>query len=235
MRWQIPLALSLIAFSSSAFAAPKNKPQPAKPPAASSAKAPSVRSFNFSSNSARGRLGVFAENMTEELRGYFGAPKDAGVLVSRVAADSPGAKGGIKVGDVITQVAGQPVDDTSDVASAISGRKAGETVPVTVIRNKATVPLKLKLDADPPADNDFDFDISIDGIEDFFKSANGSGNGNTKTFQWHWSWPDNGPGNSGGSASPPAKQRFDKRLKELEKRRQELDKKLRERGGTTQT
>src|SRR5678816_1283640 len=104
MRWQLPLALAFVALANPAFGAPKNKQPPPKAPAASASKGPSIRSFNVTTGGSRGRLGVFAENMTEELRGYFGAPKDSGVLVSRVAPDSPSAKAGLKVGDVITQV-----------------------------------------------------------------------------------------------------------------------------------
>ena len=41
--------------------------------------------------------------MTQELRAHYGAPKDAGVLVAGVESESPAAKAGIQVGDIVTR------------------------------------------------------------------------------------------------------------------------------------
>src|SRR5262245_15606747 len=48
---------------------------------------------------AGGFLGVQLIGITPELRQHYGVPKDAGVLVGAVEADSPAAKAGIQVGD----------------------------------------------------------------------------------------------------------------------------------------
>src|SRR5688572_28068188 len=61
------------------------------------------------------RLGVKVQEMSEELRDYFGAPDDAGVLVNSVVKDSPAEKAGIKPGDVITEVDGKKVEDTREL------------------------------------------------------------------------------------------------------------------------
>ena len=53
--------------------------------------------------SGHGYLGVQLMDITEELREFYGAPRDAGTLVSRVAEDSPAAAAGFEVGDVITR------------------------------------------------------------------------------------------------------------------------------------
>ena len=75
----------------------------------------------------RGFLGVRLIEITSELRAHFGAPRDAGVLVGEVDADTPAAKAGIEVGDVITAVDGERVGSTGDVSSTIHRKKAGET------------------------------------------------------------------------------------------------------------
>ena len=49
----------------------------------------------------RGRIGVYVQPLTEELREHFGAPPDRGVLVARVEPGRPGQRGGLLVGDVL--------------------------------------------------------------------------------------------------------------------------------------
>jgi membrane-associated protease RseP (regulator of RpoE activity) len=85
----------------------------------------------------RGFIGVTLIEITPELRVHFGAPKDAGVLVSDVQADSPAARAGLEVGDVITAVDGKRVGWSGDVSRGIRSRKAGETVPLDVVRGRA--------------------------------------------------------------------------------------------------
>ena len=76
--------------------------------------------------------------ITSELRAHFGAPRDAGVLVGEVDADTPAAKAGIEVGDVITAVDGERVGSTGDVSSTIHRKKAGETAQIDLIRGRAS-------------------------------------------------------------------------------------------------
>jgi hypothetical protein len=86
----------------------------------------------------RGFIGVTLLEITPELRVHFGAPKDGGVLVSDVQADSPAAKAGLEVGDVITAVDGKRVAWSGDVSRGIRSRKAGETVSLDVVRGRAS-------------------------------------------------------------------------------------------------
>jgi membrane-associated protease RseP (regulator of RpoE activity) len=86
----------------------------------------------------RGFIGVTLLEITPELRVHFGAPKDAGVLVSDVQADTPAAKAGLEVGDVITAVDGKRVGWSGDVSRRIRTRKAGDTVPLDVVRGGAS-------------------------------------------------------------------------------------------------
>jgi len=111
-----------------------------------------------------GRLGAQISSMTEELRRYFGAPGDQGVLVGQVDPNSPAAKAGLAVGDVIIDVDGQKVDDPSDLVGALTGKSAGTKVALTVVREKKRQTLTALLANSPRAqsfgnlDMDFDFD-----------------------------------------------------------------------------
>lgn len=85
----------------------------------------------------RAFIGVSMNELTPELREFFGAPKDSGSLVASLTENGPAAKAGVRVGDVITSVNGQPVDNAWDVSRAMKGNKAGDSVRIEVIRNKA--------------------------------------------------------------------------------------------------
>jgi hypothetical protein len=79
-------------------------------------------------------LGVAFVPLTAELRQHFGAPEDAGVMVSKVIADSPAQAAGIEVGDIITKVDGKAVTEDMGLGQLIHARKAGETVAIEVLR-----------------------------------------------------------------------------------------------------
>jgi len=107
--------------------------------------------------------------MTEELRRFFGSPGDQGVLVGRVDPDSPAAKAGLAVGDVIVEIEGQKVDQPGDLVGALSGRGAGTKVSLTVVRDKkrqtlnATLAEGQRAQAFGDVDMDFDFDGMFNG------------------------------------------------------------------------
>ena len=82
----------------------------------------------------RGYLGVQMLDLTEELREFYGAPKDAGILVSRVVDDSPAAAAGFEVGDVIIGVGGEPTHNSRDVMREVARFEPEDQVTVEVIR-----------------------------------------------------------------------------------------------------
>lgn len=85
-----------------------------------------------------GFLGVRLIGINEELRTHYGAPKDAGVLVAEVETDSPAARAGIQVGDVLTSVDGERVTSTRDVSRAVRRKKGGEAVEIELVRGRAS-------------------------------------------------------------------------------------------------
>ncbi len=119
-------------------------PQPPPPPGF-------AQGFSFSFG--RGRLGVSVTSMTEELRGFFGAARDRGVLVQRVEDDSPAAKAGVRVGDVIVTVDGDAIAEVGDIVAALSDREANDTVDIELVRDKKRRSLRAELrdDAGPAA------------------------------------------------------------------------------------
>ena len=85
----------------------------------------------------RGFIGVSTADMSEDLREYFGASRDAGVLVSSLTDNGPAAKAGLRVGDVIVSINGKTVDSPWDVAAGVRDKKSGDSVRLEVIRGKS--------------------------------------------------------------------------------------------------
>jgi serine protease Do len=56
-------------------------------------------------------------------------------VVSNVTADSPGDKGGLKTGDVITELDGKPVSDAGELQVQVGQRQPGDTIHLQVMRD----------------------------------------------------------------------------------------------------
>jgi serine protease Do len=83
----------------------------------------------------RGFLGVMIQNLTPDLATAFKLDRTTGALVGDVSADSPAEKGGLKSGDVITQLNGQPIEDASQLKLRVAETTPGSKVQITVNRN----------------------------------------------------------------------------------------------------
>src|SRR5437660_6546667 len=85
----------------------------------------------------RAYVGISLTELTPELREFFGASKEVGVLVSSVAENGPAAKAGVRVGDVITSVNGKATANYRDLREAIKESHAGDSMRIEVIRGKS--------------------------------------------------------------------------------------------------
>ncbi len=84
----------------------------------------------------RSYIGLALLDLTPELREFYTGSKDSGVLVSSVEADSPAAKAGLRVGDVIVKVGGESVSHPWEIARAIRRSEAGQKVSLEISRDK---------------------------------------------------------------------------------------------------
>jgi serine protease Do len=93
----------------------------------------------------RGYLGVGIQDLTPELARAFGLKNGSGVLIRDVSPDTPAAKAGLKKGDVILQVNGQPVSEPDQLKVQISQFAPGTPTKLEIWRNGATQEVSLKL------------------------------------------------------------------------------------------
>lgn len=80
-------------------------------------------------------LGIEMTPMSPELRAHFGAPEDAGTMVSRVIEGSAAEAAGLRVGDVVTRIDGDPVDSPAAMAMLVGRHQADDVVQIDVVRD----------------------------------------------------------------------------------------------------
>ncbi len=79
------------------------------------------------------------------LLGINGQTDPRGCLITNVFRESPADKAGLKIDDVITHFAGQPVSGLEGLQGLIAKAKIGEDVTITVRRGEDKLELKAKL------------------------------------------------------------------------------------------
>jgi len=93
----------------------------------------------------RGYLGVGIQDVTRDIADGVGLADAKGAIVSNIAEDGPAGPAGIKSGDIITQVDGDPIDDALDLSRTIAGKSPESTVELTVWRDGAETTLSVEL------------------------------------------------------------------------------------------
>ncbi len=90
-------------------------------------------------------MGAQIQAMTPQLRNAFGAPEDAGVLVSGILEGGPAATAGVTPGDVIVRIDRKTIRHTMDFYRALRYFDPGDPIEIEVIRDKASNTLTVEL------------------------------------------------------------------------------------------
>jgi serine protease Do len=96
---------------------------------------------------SHGYMGIGISDVTPENSKFFDLKKSEGALVTQVEPNSPGAKAGLKTGDVITQLDGKAVTDAGELQVEVGQKRPGVTIKLEVIREGKTVNVPVTLEA----------------------------------------------------------------------------------------
>lgn len=99
----------------------------------------------------RGWLGVVIQEATEELAKALNLPHTRGVVISDVDEAGPAKKAGIKRGDLVVEVNGEPVHSPGKLRNSIASAGAHANVSIALIRKGKRKTITLKL-AELPTD-----------------------------------------------------------------------------------
>jgi serine protease Do len=97
----------------------------------------------------RGYLGVQVQPLDPEVAARLGLAGKTGVVVAKVMAGAPAAKAGLRDGDIVTEVAGQPVKDPRGLQKIVAGLPAGKSVELGVYSDGAPKSLTVTVEEQP--------------------------------------------------------------------------------------
>jgi serine protease Do len=92
----------------------------------------------------RAMMGVQIRGVTQEDAEVYGLPSVAGVLVNDVTGE-PAERAGIRSGDVIVAIEGQPVSYAGQLQQRVAQFRPGDEVTVTLYRNRREMNVEVRL------------------------------------------------------------------------------------------
>lgn len=83
-------------------------------------------------------IGISYGDITPEMARAFGISTDEGVIVADVSPNSPASRAGIQRGDIIIRINGTGIEDTGDLQKQLRGKRVGDVMQLTIIRDSAS-------------------------------------------------------------------------------------------------
>lgn len=94
-----------------------------------------------------GYMGVGISDVTPDEAKFFNVKTAIGAVVSQVEPDSPAARAGLKIGDVITELNGKTVNDAGELQVAVGQKQPGTKLDLTVMRDGKSQQIPVSLEA----------------------------------------------------------------------------------------
>src|SRR5271155_1406090 len=96
---------------------------------------------------SHGFIGIGISDVTPDEAQFFHLNNASGAVITQVEPNSPGAKAGLKVGDVITELNGKPVSDAGALQVEVGQQQPGTTLRLKALRDGNAVDVPVTLEA----------------------------------------------------------------------------------------
>ena len=107
---------------------------------------PTVEALIRDGKVRHGRMGIGIADVTPENAKFFGDKAAMGGVITQVEADSPAAKAGLQIGDVITEIDGHKVNDAGELQVVVGQKQPGTKIELTVLRDGKTMTVPVTLE-----------------------------------------------------------------------------------------
>jgi len=107
---------------------------------------PTVEALIRDGKIRHGYMGIGISDVTPENAKFFHVENNEGAVVTQVEDNSPAAKAGLKVGDVITELDGQKVSDASQLQIEVGQKQPGSSIKLEVLRDGKNVNVPVTLE-----------------------------------------------------------------------------------------
>ncbi len=94
---------------------------------------------------SRGWLGVYIQDITDELKVYFNLHSTEGALVTEIMKDSPAQKAGFQRDDIIVEFDNKHVKSSTDLRMIVSSTKPGTKADCKIIRDGKEISLTVNV------------------------------------------------------------------------------------------
>lgn len=94
-------------------------------------------------------IGLSVKDLDQNMADYFDLEAGTGVAVQHVAPDSPADQAGIREGDIVLSIQGEPVKAVSDYKAAMRGAGKGDRIRIKVLHNGMQNQLDVKAELYP--------------------------------------------------------------------------------------
>src|SRR6201997_1002100 len=108
---------------------------------------PTVETLIRDGKVSHGHIGIGISDVTPENAKFFGDSTAMGGVVTQVEPDSPGAKAGLQIGDVITEIDGHKINDAGELQVVVGQKQPGTKLELTVLRNGKGITVPVTLEA----------------------------------------------------------------------------------------
>ena len=97
----------------------------------------------------RGWVGIEVQEITPEIADSFNLKSAQGALIAGVLRGGPADRAGIRPGDVLVAVGGEPVHDSTSLLNLIAALAPGKVAQLRLIRNQAVMQLPVTVEKRP--------------------------------------------------------------------------------------
>lgn len=97
----------------------------------------------------RGYVGVYIQELSQELANSFGLKSPEGALITKVEKNSPAAQSGLREGDIITAINGTKVTSSVTLPMVVSSMRPGTVVKMSVLRDQKLLDINVTIGTNP--------------------------------------------------------------------------------------